>query len=407
MLVSIRDVRIWRVRRHRRRRARARVRRRPARSARSGSPTSLLFVGLLAVGALMIYCFWLLISTLAFWIVNVWEIAELFEGIYQTGRFPVSIYPALAAVRRDLPRPDRVRDHGSGRGGDLAARLGRRSRSRSASASCSSSSLAAGGGSGSGSTRAPRPSRSVLRVVGAELLAEGVADLADRAAARAAPRASAAAGCPCRPRRGAPRRAPPRPSRRSRSARTRRVRSTCRASPSRVEPVQLDLLGVRLDEPVDADDDPLARLDLARVAERRLLDLALDEPLLDRRDRAAELVDALDQLPRALLELVGERLDEERAAERVGRVGGAGLVREELLRPQRDPAPTARSAARAPRRSRSCAGSGRRRPPPRAPGSRPGRCCSPAAGRSGSSRPSARGSAAPAPAGSSRRSGRA
>jgi ABC-2 type transport system permease protein len=59
-----------------------------------GTVDSLLFVALLALGALMIYCFWLLISTLAFWIVNVWEIAELFQGIYQTGRFPTTIYPA-------------------------------------------------------------------------------------------------------------------------------------------------------------------------------------------------------------------------------------------------------------------------------------------------------------------------
>jgi ABC-2 type transport system permease protein len=58
-----------------------------------GVVDSILFVTLLAVGALMIYCFWLLISTLAFWIVNVWEIAELFQGVYFTGRFPVTIYP--------------------------------------------------------------------------------------------------------------------------------------------------------------------------------------------------------------------------------------------------------------------------------------------------------------------------
>lgn len=53
----------------------------------------LLFLAMLAVGAVTIYCFWLVIATLAFWIVNVWEIMELFEGIYQTGRWPVSIYP--------------------------------------------------------------------------------------------------------------------------------------------------------------------------------------------------------------------------------------------------------------------------------------------------------------------------
>ena len=51
-----------------------------------------------------------------------------------------------------------------------------------------------------------------------------------------------------------------------------------------------------LGERVHADDDALARLDLGLVAERRRLDLRLDESLLDRRNRAAELVDALDQL---------------------------------------------------------------------------------------------------------------
>ena len=105
----------------------------------------------------------------------------------------------------------------------------------------------------------------------------------------------------------------------------------------RVDPEQLDLLRVVLDEAVDADDHPLARLDLLVPAERRFLDLALDEALLDRGDRAAELVDPLDQLPRLLLELVGERLDEVAAAERVGGVGGAGLGREDLLRAERDP----------------------------------------------------------------------
>jgi ABC-2 type transport system permease protein len=58
-----------------------------------GPGDALLFLGLLAVGAVTIYCFWLAIATLAFWIVNVWEIIELFDGIYQTGRWPVSIYP--------------------------------------------------------------------------------------------------------------------------------------------------------------------------------------------------------------------------------------------------------------------------------------------------------------------------
>jgi len=53
----------------------------------------LLFLGMLAVGTVTIYCFWLVMATLAFWVVNVWSILELFDGIYQTGRWPVSIFP--------------------------------------------------------------------------------------------------------------------------------------------------------------------------------------------------------------------------------------------------------------------------------------------------------------------------
>jgi ABC-2 type transport system permease protein len=52
-----------------------------------------LFPLVLAVGALMIYCFWLVLSTLAFWLVNMWTLIELFQGVYMTGRFPVGIYP--------------------------------------------------------------------------------------------------------------------------------------------------------------------------------------------------------------------------------------------------------------------------------------------------------------------------
>jgi ABC-2 type transport system permease protein len=58
----------------------------------------LLFLAMLSVGAVTIYCFWLVISTLAFWIVNVWNIIELFDGVYQTGRFPVSIYPGWLRI---------------------------------------------------------------------------------------------------------------------------------------------------------------------------------------------------------------------------------------------------------------------------------------------------------------------
>ena len=100
--------------------------------------------------------------------------------------------------------------------------------------------------------------------------------------------------------------------------------------------MQLDRLLVSLGEAVDADDHALARLDFLLPAERRLLDLLLHEALLDRGDGAAEVVDALDQLPRVRFELVRECLDEVRAPERVRRVGAAGLMGEQLLCPQRD-----------------------------------------------------------------------
>ena len=104
----------------------------------------------------------------------------------------------------------------------------------------------------------------------------------------------------------------------------------------RVDRLQLDRLLPLGHVLVDADDHPLARLDVLLPLERGVLDLPLHEALLDRVHGAAELVDALDQLPRARLELVGERLDVERAAERIGRRGRARLVREDLLRPERD-----------------------------------------------------------------------
>jgi len=51
------------------------------------------FAASLGLGALMIYCFWLVLSTGAFWVVNMWTVAELFEGLYLSGRWPVGVYP--------------------------------------------------------------------------------------------------------------------------------------------------------------------------------------------------------------------------------------------------------------------------------------------------------------------------
>jgi ABC-2 type transport system permease protein len=51
------------------------------------------FVGLLALGAVMVYCFWLILTTGAFWFVRMDEIQELFDGVYRAGQYPVEIYP--------------------------------------------------------------------------------------------------------------------------------------------------------------------------------------------------------------------------------------------------------------------------------------------------------------------------
>jgi ABC-2 type transport system permease protein len=51
------------------------------------------FLLLLAVGALLLYCFWLVLATGAFWLVNTWFLSEMFEGLYQIGRWPIGVYP--------------------------------------------------------------------------------------------------------------------------------------------------------------------------------------------------------------------------------------------------------------------------------------------------------------------------
>ena len=51
------------------------------------------FAVALVFGAVMLYCFWLLLATGSFWVVQMWFLPELFEGIFQTGRWPVGIYP--------------------------------------------------------------------------------------------------------------------------------------------------------------------------------------------------------------------------------------------------------------------------------------------------------------------------
>jgi ABC-2 type transport system permease protein len=57
-------------------------------------PLALLaFSVALACGVAMIYSFWLMLTSVAFWVVRVDEMINLFEGLYAAGRWPVGIYP--------------------------------------------------------------------------------------------------------------------------------------------------------------------------------------------------------------------------------------------------------------------------------------------------------------------------
>ena len=56
------------------------------------------FLVALVLGGFMIYCFWLLLTTAAFWVVRMDEVVELFEGIYQAGRWPVTVYPGWLRI---------------------------------------------------------------------------------------------------------------------------------------------------------------------------------------------------------------------------------------------------------------------------------------------------------------------
>ena len=58
-----------------------------------GPLDALAFAVALLIGAVLIYCFWLVLATAAFWVVNMWHAVELFDGIFQTGRWPIGIYP--------------------------------------------------------------------------------------------------------------------------------------------------------------------------------------------------------------------------------------------------------------------------------------------------------------------------
>jgi ABC-2 type transport system permease protein len=51
------------------------------------------FVAATAVGMILVYCIWLVVTTGAFWIVRMDMVQDLFTGMYRAGQYPVTIYP--------------------------------------------------------------------------------------------------------------------------------------------------------------------------------------------------------------------------------------------------------------------------------------------------------------------------
>ena len=79
----------------------------------------LAFAVALAFGVVLLYCFWMLLATLAFWVVNLWHSAGALRGRLPDGTLADRDLPDVAPVQRDVPRADRVRGDGAGRGGDV------------------------------------------------------------------------------------------------------------------------------------------------------------------------------------------------------------------------------------------------------------------------------------------------
>jgi ABC-2 type transport system permease protein len=51
------------------------------------------FVGTIFLGSWAVYCFWLVLTTGAFWFVRMEQLQELFTGLYRAGQYPATIYP--------------------------------------------------------------------------------------------------------------------------------------------------------------------------------------------------------------------------------------------------------------------------------------------------------------------------
>jgi ABC-2 type transport system permease protein len=60
---------------------------------RIGGLQAVEFLAMLLTGSVIIYSFFLILTTLAFWWVRVENILVIFQSMYDAGRWPVSLYP--------------------------------------------------------------------------------------------------------------------------------------------------------------------------------------------------------------------------------------------------------------------------------------------------------------------------
>jgi len=58
-----------------------------------GGWEALSFTVMLLAGVVIIYSFWLILAALSFWFVRVENILEIFQSVYEAGRWPISLYP--------------------------------------------------------------------------------------------------------------------------------------------------------------------------------------------------------------------------------------------------------------------------------------------------------------------------
>jgi ABC-2 type transport system permease protein len=63
-----------------------------------GIGEALAFAAMLLLGGIMIYSFWLILATGAFWLVRMDEVQELFQGVYRAGQYPIAVYPGWLRV---------------------------------------------------------------------------------------------------------------------------------------------------------------------------------------------------------------------------------------------------------------------------------------------------------------------